>query len=270
MKICALNDLVRQNFNPVFINGLQQFWRNTKSFQCIGAPKKQNLFMLLNGCKVTYTDKNGEIFMAHSGDIVYTPMGSEYRVQLSDFQDAKSHTIGINFLLYDEQGEDVVLSDRIQIFRVSQDKMLPLLFRNVLHNDTPNQFVQNRILLMEILCALATEDSEKSMPGYITKALRYLSEHVEQNPTVAELADLCHISEVYFRKQFKAYVGVSPCEYRNALRLSRAKSYLEYGEISVQEISDMLGYSSVSHFIKEFRQRYACSPLKYRKRKRTD
>ena len=54
MKICALNDLVRQNFNPVFINGLQQFWRNTKSFQCVGAPKKQNLFMLLNGCKVTY------------------------------------------------------------------------------------------------------------------------------------------------------------------------------------------------------------------------
>lgn len=270
MKICALDDLIRQNFNPVFINGLQQFWRATKSFQCIGTPKKQNLFVLLNGCSIMYTNKDGQVFEAHSGDVVYTPMGSEYRMQLSDFQNADSHTIGINFLLYDEQGEDMLLSDKIQIFHTSQNQMIPMLFRNVLHNDTPNQFIQNRILLMEILCALATKDSEKSRPDYITKALRYLSEHIEQTPTVAELAALCNISEVYFRKQFKACVGVSPCEYRNALRLSRAKSYLEYGEISVQEISHMLGYSTVSHFIKEFKQRYACSPLRYRKMKHID
>ena len=114
------------------------------------------------------------------------------------------------------------------------------------------------------------KESEKSLPDYITKAMRYLTDHIEQKPTVAELAALCNISEVYFRKQFKDYIGVSPCEYRNALRLSRAKSYLEYGEISVQEISYMLGYSTVSHFIKEFKQRYACSPLQYRKMKRTD
>ncbi len=270
MKICTLYDLIHQNFNPVFINGLQQFWRTTKSFQCIGAPKKQNLFMFLNGCKITYTDKDGRIFVAQSGDIVYTPMGSEYRVQLSDFQDAASHTIGINFFLYDEQGEDVLLSEQIQVFHDPQNPMLPMLFKNALRNDNPNQFVQNRILLMEILCALASQSPEKSQPDHITKALRYLSEHIEKNPTVAELAGLCHISQVYFRKQFKEYVGVSPCEYRNALRLSRAISYLEYGEISVQEISDMLGYSTVSHFIKEFKQRYDCSPLKYRKRRGTD
>lgn len=270
MKICALKDLLCQNFNPVFINGLQQFWRATKSFQCIGTPKKQNLFVLLNGCKITYTDKDGQIFEANSGDIVYTPVGSEYRMHLSDFQDAAAHTIGINFLLYDEQGEDVLLSEKIQVFHTSQNQMIPMLFKSALHNDTPNQFAKNRILLMEILCALASEDSERSRPDHITKALRYLSEHIEQTPTVAELAALCNISQVYFRKQFKACMGVSPCEYRNALRLSRAKSYLKYGEISVQEISDMLGYSTVSHFIKEFKRRYACSPLQYRKMKRTD
>jgi AraC-like DNA-binding protein len=88
---------------------------------------------------------------------------------------------------------------------------------------------------------------------------------VEENPSISKLAKLCNISEVYFRKQFKAHVGVSPLEYRNSLRLSRARSYLEYGEISVQEISDTLGYSTVSHFIKEFKNYYGFSPLKYRK-----
>ncbi|MBO5927206.1 MAG: helix-turn-helix transcriptional regulator [Clostridia bacterium] len=56
-----------------------------------------------------------------------------------------------------------------------------------------------------------------------------------------------------------------PSEYRNSLRLSIARDYLVYGVTSVQEISDTLGYSTVSHFIKEFKCQYGCSPLKYRK-----
>ncbi|MBQ8551841.1 MAG: helix-turn-helix transcriptional regulator [Clostridia bacterium] len=123
---------------------------------------------------------------------------------------------------------------------------------------------------MEILCALEAHTSRQSVPDYISNTLRYLSEHIEENPTVAELAALCNISEVYFRKQFKCHMGMTPLEYRNALRLGRARSYLEYGDISVQEISDMIGYSNVSHFIKEFKRQYGSSPLKYRKLIRMD
>ena len=109
MKICSIDKLVTQNFNVLFVNALQQFWRETKAFQCIGKPKKQNLLLFLNGCKITYTDKNNQTFVAHSGDVVYTPIGSEYKVQLSDFNDSNSHTVGINFLLLDDFGEAIVL-----------------------------------------------------------------------------------------------------------------------------------------------------------------
>ena len=104
MKIQTVDELVNKNFNPVFMNALQQHWRSTKFFHCIGAPKKQNLFLLLDGCKITYTDKENNTFVANSGDIVYTPIGSEYKAQLSDFEDSSSHTIGINFFLYDFRG----------------------------------------------------------------------------------------------------------------------------------------------------------------------
>ena len=264
MKIYSVKNLVDQNFNVVFINALQQFWHTTKSYQCIGAPKKQNLFLYLNGCKITYTDKSNRTVTAESGDIVYTPIGSEYRVQLSDFQSESSHTVGINFFLYDENGKDIILSNDIQVFRASQNQKLPLLFQKVLKQDMTAMLTHKRILLMEILCALSEQTPERFVPQNISKAVEYLSRHVEEAPTVAELAKLSNISEVYFRKQFKAYMGATPVEYRNALRLERARSYLEYGEISVQEISDMLGYSTVSHFIKEFKKHYGCSPLKYR------
>lgn len=265
MKTCTINELIDQNFNVIFVNALQQFWHTTRCFQCIGAPKKQNLFLFLNGCKITYIDNHNRFFVANSGDIVYTPIGSEYKAQLSDFQSSDSHTVGINFFLFDECGEPVTLSDHIQIFHESQNQTLPLLFYKSLRYDTIHPLTENRILLMKILCALATHTSRQFLPDCITKSLQYLWEHVEENPSIAHLARLGNISEVYLRKQFKMYLGVSPLEYRNALRLSRAQAYLEYGEISVQEISDMLGYSTVSHFIKEFKKQYGHSPLQYRK-----
>ena len=117
---------------------------------------------------------------------------------------------------------------------------------------------------MEILSSLSVDAGEKYIPENIKKALNYLSENIEKSPTVKSLAEISKISEVYFRRQFREYLGESPCEYRNRLRLKKAATYLEYGEIRVQEISDSLGYATVSHFIKEFRREYGMSPLKYR------
>ena len=73
------------------------------------------------------------------------------------------------------------------------------------------------------------------------------------------------MSEVYLRRKFKERMGISPAKYRNELRFDKAISYLKFGDISVQEISDMLGYATVSHFIKEFKRRFGISPLQYRK-----
>ena len=267
MKVCAIKELVNQNFNVIFVNALQQFWHTTKSFQCFGNPKKQNLFLFLNGCKITYTDKNAQTLVANSGDVVYTPIGSEYKVELSDFNDPSAHTVGINFLLLDELGEAVVLSEDIQVFHSSENQSLPLLFSNAVRCDLTRSTLESRIVLMEILLSLSSGASVDNVPEYITRSLQYLSKHIEENPTIARLAELSHISEVYFRKQFKMYMGVTPIEYRNTMRLEIARTYLQYGEISVQEISDMLGYSTVSHFIKEFKLRYGYPPLQYRKQK---
>jgi AraC-like DNA-binding protein len=265
MKVCSVENLLNQNFNLVFVNALQQFWHNTNFFQCIGAPKKVNLFLFVCGCKVLYTDKNNNTYIANSGDIVYTPIGSEYKVELCDFENSDSHTVGINFFLYDEKGEDIILSDGIEIFH-SDDKIVSSMFHQSIYHDIIKQHTKNRILLMEILCALSQDSKRKSATDNVTKALAYLSENIEESPSISKLAEVCNVSEVYLRRQFKNYVGMSPVEYRNTLRLDRAKTYLEYGEISVQEISDALGYSTVSHFIKEFKNKFGISPLKYRQK----
>lgn len=265
MKACTLGELIEQNFSVIFVNALRQEWQSTRSFQCFDEPKKHNLLLFLDGGYITYTAKDGRTLTAHSGDVVYTPIGSEYRANLYEFDTSAAHTIGVNFHLLDAAGEGVILSEDIQVFHVAQPQAVPVLFQRLLHEGTPNDFTRKRILLMEILCALTAPETDRAQPHYIAEAQAYLSEHLENCPSVCELAAHVHVSEVYFRRQFKRYTGKTPLGYRNELRLGRARAYLEYGDISVQEISDSLGYATVSHFIKEFRHRYGCSPLKYRK-----
>ena len=267
MKTIPLHALIKQNFNPVFINSLKQFWKTTKSFHCEGDPKKQNLLLLLDGCSITYTDKAGRVFHAESGDVVYTPVGSEYRALLSDFITEDSHTLGINFFLLDERGEQILLSQDILVFHPDSDLIGALFEQTLTYSGEEAALLRQRASLLSILAAL-TDPRSKEYASPIDKAIAYLSGHVEQNPSVATLAALCHMSEVNFRRLFKKRTGVSPAGYRTTLRLQKAASYLTYGDVSVQEISDVLGYATVSHFIKEFKGRYGLPPLQYRKKTR--
>lgn len=264
MKIVKLNQLVNTNFNPTFINSLKQFWYTTKKFQCINSPKKQNLFLLLVGCKARFDENNGKTTLCESGDLVYVPKGSEYKLELFDFESDESHTIGINFLLFDENQEEIILSSCVEVLGNSSKCKIENLFIESLKTGVDGSLIEFRIILMQLFSALTVYEKTKTFPYYIIDSINYLNENLENVPTVSELAKRAVVSEVYFRKQFKTYLGKSPLEYRNELRLLRAKSYLEHGEISIQEISDTLGYATVSHFIKEFKTRYGYSPLKFR------
>ena len=263
MKICNINEVVDKNFDAIFLNSLKQTWQNTKSFQCFGAPKKYNLFLFVNGYEITYTDINNNTFVAHSGDVVYTPVGSEYKVEISGGS-PDSYTIGINFLLYDECNNPLTFGKDILIFHPSDDTV-SAFFHQTLSYDIVKPFIRNKILLFEIICALASCNVNKIIPKRIITCIEHLSKHINEPTSIKSLADLCGVSEVYLRKEFKIHTGMSPVKYRNLLRLSKARAYIEYWDISVQEISDTLGYSTVSHFIKEFRSHFGMSPLQYKK-----
>ena len=263
IKICPPSRLAEcDGLHVRFINALAQFWRTTRSFHCIGKPKEHHLLLYLDGCKITYTDKEGRTYIAESGDVVYTPLGSEYRAVLSDFCDEQSHTVGINLALWDE-GEPIALSDGICILHAQEHGGVARLFARALTLEGQSPLA-GQILMLEILEALC-RPAAPTVPAVLTPALGRLTDVGSPAPTVAELAALCHISEPYLRRLFRQALGTSPAAYRKRLCLAQACRYLTYGDISVGEISSLLGYASVSHFIKEFGRAYGVSPLKYRK-----
>ena len=87
----------------------------------------------------------------------------------------------------------------------------------------------------------------------IKPALEYIKKHFTENTHISVYAEECHISESYLRKKFSEVLGMSPVEYRNELRFSEAKN-LYRSALTLQEISDRLGFYDVSYFSRIYKK----------------
>ncbi len=79
------------------------------------------------------------------------------------------------------------------------------------------------------------------------------------------LADIANISEVYFRKLFSKVYSLPPGKYIQQLRISKAKELLKDNSMSISQISENCGYTSVYHFSRAFKASVGQSPGQYRK-----
>ena len=113
---------------------------------------------------------------------------------------------------------------------------------------------RNKILsiLYDIFHDLSRENDKKD-PA-ISKAIEYISKNIS-DPTLSnsEIAKRAHVSEVYFRKLFKAHYGTTPKQYILNMRISRAKDLLLDGRATISTIAEVCGFSSVYHFSRAFK-----------------
>lgn len=82
---------------------------------------------------------------------------------------------------------------------------------------------------------------------------------------VAEIARHCGVSESAIYAAFRRH-GSTPNTARQELLVQEAKRLLTTTDLSVQEISDRLGFSSSAYFRKILRDRCGTTPLQIRKR----
>ncbi len=66
-------------------------------------------------------------------------------------------------------------------------------------------------------------------------------------------------------RAFKKETGLSPIEYRNRLRIERARTLLSRDICSVSEAAKLLGFESVYYFSRVFKQHTGVAPSQYGK-----
>ena len=93
---------------------------------------------------------------------------------------------------------------------------------------------------------------------------RYIDLHFKESLTLDSLAEEAHINKYYLSHAFKQEYGISPINYMNYRRIEESKYLLAETDLSLSQISQLLGFSSLSYFSQVFRKTQAVSPLEYR------
>ncbi|MGN1048816.1 MAG: AraC family transcriptional regulator [Eubacteriales bacterium] len=108
--------------------------------------------------------------------------------------------------------------------------------------------------------------AEHKIDARIEKATEYISLHSEKEFSVAELAAICNMSVSNFHMQFRKNTSMTPIEYKNRISIGRAMRLLKAEEgLSIEEISEMLGFDSSAYFRRVFKKITGKTPAEYRK-----
>ena len=112
-----------------------------------------------------------------------------------------------------------------------------------------------------------TTDTNRELesPLSIAPALNYIENNYAQHFTIEDLAALCHWSPTHFRRVFNSIMNTSPLDFVNNTRITKACMMLRTTEDSILNISENVGFRSISSFNRYFIKKMQMSPRDYRK-----
>lgn len=100
----------------------------------------------------------------------------------------------------------------------------------------------------------------------IHPALNYIHDNYMHQFPIEILAEMCHLSVTHFRRTFNTIMGTSPLDYINNTRIDHACLLLSSTDASILEISEQVGFHSVSSFNRAFVKVMNTSPREWRKK----
>jgi AraC-like DNA-binding protein len=106
--------------------------------------------------------------------------------------------------------------------------------------------------------------NENKYSKKINDAKIFIDHNLSMKFTQKDIADHVKLNPSYLSRQFKKEVGMNISDYILSEKIREAKIMLEFSNYSLQDISDILNFSSKSYFIRCFRKTEGLTPLSYR------
>lgn len=100
----------------------------------------------------------------------------------------------------------------------------------------------------------------------LPESIKYIHGNLEKQLTIEVLAGLEHFNPTYYSEWFKSQMGMTPNAYIQKMRMEKAKMYLKESNLSIMEISYLVGYENQSSLSRNFKRHYGISPAVYRKK----
>ncbi len=216
--------------------------------------------------------------IVRKGDVLFVQRGY-YLMSESIDKEYKSLVFFFNEKLLKEfvsQNRELFLTDNEAISPILILKATPnfLTFAKSLfpyfqnESDYQNQFL--RLKFQELILHLLEIDHTKELQTILYKIFQgqkmeldfVMNKYFLKPLTLDELSKLSGRSLSAFKREFNEQYQTSPATWIKEKRLNHAHFLLKNTEQNVAEIAQTIGYESVSHFIKSFRERFGHTPHK--------
>lgn len=133
--------------------------------------------------------------------------------------------------------------------------------------DTPKKKNIERIIAAELLSYIYFQKTSSSLlvSDFKTKCLELINEFFVFPNALEIIRDRLGYNKIYFSRKFHEIFGCTPTEQINSLRLDHAAYLLTSANCSLEEACEAIGISSLSYFIKLFKQKFGMTPSEYKK-----
>ncbi len=120
-----------------------------------------------------------------------------------------------------------------------------------------SRFSRESLLLEKNRRALKNKDIEDT--------IKRMQLEYQQDHSIGYYADRCNLSIYQFIRKFKKITQISPAKYIEKIRIDRSRELLSDTDLSVHEISDIIGFNDPFYFSKVFKKNTGLSPQPFRK-----
>jgi len=129
------------------------------------------------------------------------------------------------------------------------------------------QITVNRLenLMMDILPNRSPSETIRSSAAggrQYTDIVRCLTDNIDGNLTVDDIAVMCNMSPSSVKQTFRQFTGMGVVQFYRRMKMDSAISMLRKG-MSVKEISQRLGYTDSNYFSTVFKRVIGVSPTNY-------
>ncbi|BDA71234.1 transcriptional regulator [Calothrix sp. PCC 7716] len=131
-------------------------------------------------------------------------------------------------------------------------------------------YLQGKVVeLMALQLALILAEQERRQPSprlraetidCIYRAREILLSHLENPPSLLDLALQVGVSDRTLRRGFQELFNTTVFGYLTSQRMEKAQCLLRNSKLTVTEVAMMVGYSNTSHFAAAFKRQFGITP----------
>lgn len=256
--------------NELYISKIYHVTKSqtTRKLSSVEGRWSDGFILILEGeCHYDFDD--GHSFTVRAGDLMYLAKDAFYKMEI------KCDPYRYIYTDFDFICEEKRKSACVTLKKPAETEVCFRKLMKSMASSAPEAIAGS----LSLLYLLYSDFISASFPSYITPSsknsvmrakAKIAQELSSPHLSVGGIAEELKISEVHFRKLFKASEGVTPAKYIVLSRLERAKMLVRGELLSLEEIAIQCGFSSLPYFCKVFSEKTGMTPSEYRRAQKSN